>query len=44
MKIVIYSAEAVVLDDKGSRLVSCPTEDEALEYIREQEEGMNNED
>ena len=25
-------------DDEGSRVVSCPTEDEAREYIREQEE------
>lgn len=30
-------AAGVLTDEKGSRVVSCPTEDEAREYIREQE-------
>lgn len=34
---IIYPSETTVIDEKGSRVVSCPTEDEAREYIREQE-------
>lgn len=34
---IIYPSETAVIDEKGSRVVSCPTEDEAREYIREQE-------
>ena len=44
MKTVIYPSEAVVADDKGRRLVSCPTEKEAEEYIREQEGEKEDED
>lgn len=33
---IIYPSETAVTDEKGSRAVSCPTEDEAVEYIREQ--------
>lgn len=32
---IIYPSETTVIDEKGSRVVSCPTEDEAREYIRE---------
>ena len=28
----------VIIDEYGKRIVACPTEDEAEEYIREQEE------
>lgn len=35
MKTVIYSAEAVVLDDRVSRFVSYSTDDEAICYILE---------
>lgn len=34
---IIYPSETTVIDEKGSRVVSCPTDDEAREYIREQE-------
>jgi len=33
---VIYASEVVVYDTKGNRIVSCPTENEALEFIDEQ--------
>ncbi len=32
-----FSSETVVFDEKGNRIVACPTEQEAVEYIREQE-------
>jgi hypothetical protein len=34
---VIFPSETTVIDGKGNRVVSCPTEEEAVEYIREQE-------
>ena len=30
---IIYPSETTVVDEKGSRVVSCTTEDEAREYI-----------
>ena len=45
---IIYSSETVVFDKTGKRIIACPTEDEAVEYIREMEEdgkdGGKNED
>lgn len=32
---IIYPSGTTVTDGKGRRVVSCPTEDEAVEYIRE---------
>ena len=44
----IYPSETTVFDKTGKRIVACPTEDEAVEYIREMEEdrkgGRKNED
>ena len=37
---VICGCEVVVYDADGKKLVSCPTEDEAVEYIRSQIEGQ----
>lgn len=37
LKYLIYPSETTVIDGKGNRVVSCPTEKEAWEYIREQE-------
>lgn len=37
-KCVILPAETVVKDENDKKVVSCPTEDEAIEYIRELEE------
>lgn len=34
---LIYPSETMVTDGKGNRVVSCPTEKEAWEYIKEQE-------
>lgn len=31
----VYGAETVVYDSKGKRVVACPTEQEAIEYIQE---------
>ncbi|WP_181899214.1 hypothetical protein [Lachnotalea glycerini] len=33
---VIYASEVVVYDASDNRIVSCPTEDEAVKYIEEQ--------
>lgn len=33
--IVIYPDGAVVIDNYGNVVVKCPTEDEAVEYIRD---------
>ena len=33
----VYGAETVVYDRKGKRVVACPTEKEAQEYIKELE-------
>ena len=38
LKLIIFPGETVVIDEYGKRIVACPTEDEAEEYIREQEE------
>lgn len=32
---VIFDAETVVFNKKGKKIVSCPTEEEAVAYIRE---------
>lgn len=37
MYYIIYSSEVVVYDENHKKLVSVPTEKEAIEYIREQE-------
>lgn len=34
LSIVTFSSETVVFDGKGDRVVACPTEQEAVEYIR----------
>jgi hypothetical protein len=41
---LIFPSETAVIDRKGNRVVSCPTEDEAVEYIREQEGSEADED
>ena len=41
---VVFPSETAVVDSKGRRVVSCPTEDEAVEYIREQEGSGSDED
>ena len=33
-----YGSEAVVYDAKGKRVVGCPTEQEAIEFIKENQE------
>ena len=38
----VYGSETVVYDKKGRRVVACPTEAEALEYIKEQESTTHN--
>jgi len=38
LKLIIFPGETVVIDEYGKQIVACPTEDEAEEYIREQEE------
>ena len=37
LNLVTFSSETVVFDEKGNRVVACPTEQEAVEYIRGQE-------
>ena len=37
LRLIVYPSETVVVDEKGKWIVACPTEDEAVEYIREQE-------
>lgn len=37
-KCVILPSETVVKDENDNKVVSCPTEDEAIRYIRELEE------
>lgn len=34
LKLIIFPGETVVIDEYGKRIVACPTEDEAEEYIR----------
>lgn len=36
LKLIVYPSETIVVDEKGKRVVACPTENEAIEYIREQ--------
>ena len=38
-KIIPYPSEHVVEDGAGNKVVSCPTEQEAVEYIEEVLEG-----
>lgn len=35
LKYIVYDSETVVYDQSGNRIVSCPTEDEAVEFIRD---------
>lgn len=37
----VFSSETVVFDNDGKVIVKCPTEDEAVEYIRRLENGHN---
>lgn len=37
LKLITFPGETVVIDEHGKRIVACPTEDEAEEYIGEQE-------
>jgi len=37
---IIYACEVVVYAADGKKIVSCPTEEEAVEYIRSQAEGQ----
>ena len=39
--IVIMGSETVIFDAYGNKVISCPTEKEAVEYINEIEEGDN---
>lgn len=32
---IIYPSETIIFDKNGKRVVACPTEDEAVGYIRE---------
>ena len=41
LSIVTFSSETVVFDGKGDRVVACPTEQEAIEYIRGQEKSVD---
>ena len=34
LKLIIFPGETVVIDEYGKRIVACPTEDEAEEYIK----------
>lgn len=43
LKMVEFSSETVVFDEKGNRVVACPTEQEAVEYVREQEQEADRE-
>lgn len=36
--LVIYSSETIVFDRMGKKVVACPTEDEAVEFIRKLDE------
>lgn len=37
----VFSSETVAFDNEGKVIVKCPTEDEAVEYIRQLENGHN---
>lgn len=41
--LVIYSSETIVFDRTGKKIVACPTEDEAIEYIQNMERGKKDE-
>lgn len=36
--IVIYPSETIIFDRTGKKIVACPTEEEAIDYIRELEQ------
>ena len=42
-KMVEFSSETVIFDEKGNRVIACPTEQEAVEYVREQEQEADRE-
>lgn len=37
----VFSSETVVFDNHGKVVIKCPTEDEAVEYIRRLEDDHN---
>ena len=41
LSLVTFSSEKVVFDEKGNKVVACPTEQEAIEYIRGQEKSVD---
>lgn len=41
LSLVTFSSETVVFDEKGNKVVACPTEQEAIEYIRGQEKSVD---
>lgn len=41
LSLVTFSSEIVVFDEKGNKVVACPTEQEAIEYIRGQEKAVD---
>lgn len=41
---ITYPAQTVVIDKKNKHIVSCPTKDEAVEYIKEIERETTDED
>ena len=43
LKMVEFSSETVIFDEKGNRVIACPTEQEAVEYVREQEQAVDRE-
>lgn len=43
LKMVEFSSETVIFDEKGNRVIVCPTEQEAVEYVRKQEQEADRE-
>ncbi len=41
--LVIFPYETIVFDRTGKKIVACPTEDEAIEYIRKLEQNKKGE-
>lgn len=41
--LIIYSSETIVFDRTGKKIVACPTEDEAIEYIQDLEQNKKGE-
>ena len=41
LSLVTFSSETVVFDEKGNKVITCPTEQEAIEYIRGQEKSVD---